>query len=289
MARINLAAAWLMLVVAELLAAQEGLAYQIIRDDFRHKQSSGSREEMLAEIRKGATLLGTGAMYAIGAGNGLSEAVTIETEPGLMISGTLFHGRSPGRKPAVLLVDGPPALAEELARNGNVILSLTPRGLPAGQTRRLLGDWLTNTRALMIGRDLAGMRAGDIIRGIDQLASRTDVDATSIYAAARGVQGVWLLMAAAIDPRIRRIWLDRTPYSLRTALDNPLSRDLHDAVVPGFALRWDLQDLVKAVAPREVIWSDPTDWMQEVQPHLEGYLYRTHEETDERFLKELLK
>jgi NitT/TauT family transport system permease protein len=30
-ARINLAAAWLMLVVAELLAAQEGLAFQIIR------------------------------------------------------------------------------------------------------------------------------------------------------------------------------------------------------------------------------------------------------------------
>ena len=30
-ARINLAAAWLMLVVAELLAAQEGLAFQIVR------------------------------------------------------------------------------------------------------------------------------------------------------------------------------------------------------------------------------------------------------------------
>ena len=30
-ARINLAAAWLMLVVAELLAAQEGLAYRIVR------------------------------------------------------------------------------------------------------------------------------------------------------------------------------------------------------------------------------------------------------------------
>jgi NitT/TauT family transport system permease protein len=30
-ARVNLAAAWLMLVVAELLAAQEGLAYQIVR------------------------------------------------------------------------------------------------------------------------------------------------------------------------------------------------------------------------------------------------------------------
>ncbi len=30
-ARINLAAAWLMLVVAELLAAQEGLAFEIIQ------------------------------------------------------------------------------------------------------------------------------------------------------------------------------------------------------------------------------------------------------------------
>jgi hypothetical protein len=206
-----------------------------------------------------------------------------------MISGTLFHRLGSGRKPAVLLVDGTPALAEELARDGNVVLSLTPRGLPAGQTRRLLGDWLTNTRALMIGRDLAGMRAGDIIRGVDLLASRSDVDANSIYAVARGVQGVWLLMAAAIDPRISRIWLDRTPYSLRTALDNPLSRDLHDAVIPGFALRWDLQDLVKATAPREIIWSDPTDWMQEVQPHLEGYLYRTHQEPDDRFVKQLMK
>jgi hypothetical protein len=206
-----------------------------------------------------------------------------------MISGALSYGHSSGRKPAVLLVDGPPALAEELARNGNVVLSLEPRGLPAGQTRGLLGDWLANTRALMIGRDLVGMRVGDIIRGVDQLAARADVDTKSIYAAAHGVQGVWLLMAAAIDPRIHRVWLDRTPYSLRTALDNPLSRDLHDAIIPGFALRWDLQDLVKAIAPREVIWSDPTDWMQQVQPHLGGSLYRTHEEADERFVKELLK
>ena len=261
--------------------------YEVIREDFRRKQSSGSREEMLAEIRKEATLPGTGSMFAVG--NEFSENVAIETEPGVTISGTFFHGRGSGRKPAVLLVDGPAARAEELARNGDVVLSLAPRGHPAGQTRRLLGDWLTNTRALMIGRDLAGMRAGDIIRGVDQLASRADVDANSICAAAQGVQGVWLLMAAAIDPRIHRIWLDNTPYSLRTALDNPLSRDLHDAIIPGFALRWDLQDLVKAIAPRQVIWSDPTDWMQEVQPHLDGYLYRTHEEADERFVKELLK
>jgi cephalosporin-C deacetylase-like acetyl esterase len=263
--------------------------YEIIREDFRRKQSAGSREEMLAEIRKGATLPGTGAVFAIGNGNGLSEQISVETEPGLMISGTLFRRLSPGRKPAVLLVDGPPALAAKLADDGNVVLSLTPRASPSAHQRDLIGDWLTNTRALMIGRHLAGMRAGDIIRGIDLLTSRSEVDTTSIHAAARGVQGVWLLMAAAIDPRISRIWLDGTPYSLRTALDNPLSRDLHDAVIPGFALRWDLSDLVAAISPRTVIWSDPTDWMQAVQPHLPGYLYRTHEESDDRFVKELMR
>ena len=42
-ARINLAAAWLMLVVAEILAAQEGLAYQIIRS-----QRSRSVDKMFA-------------------------------------------------------------------------------------------------------------------------------------------------------------------------------------------------------------------------------------------------
>ena len=42
-ARINLAAAWLMLVVAEILAAQEGLAFQIIRS-----QRSRSVDKMFA-------------------------------------------------------------------------------------------------------------------------------------------------------------------------------------------------------------------------------------------------
>jgi hypothetical protein len=139
----------------------------------------------------------------------------------------------------------------------------------------------------MIGRNLAGMRAGDIIRGVDLLASRPDVDASAIRGVAHGVSGVWLLLAAAIDPRLGRIWLDHTPYSLKTALDNPLSRDLHDAEIPGFALRWDFSDLVAAIAPRAVIWSDPSDWMQVVRPRLSGYEYRYFEEPDARFLKQL--
>ena len=83
----------------------------------------------------------------------------------------------------------------------------------------------------------------------------------SIRAAARGVKGIWLLLAAAADPRIGKVWLDRTPYSLRAALENSMNTDLFDAVIPGFALHWDLDDLMKAMGNRPVLWTDPANWM----------------------------
>jgi hypothetical protein len=87
------------------------------------------------------------------------------------------------------------------------------------------------------------------------------------------VKGVWLLLAAAVDPRIGKVWLDRTPYSLRAALENTLNTDSFDAVIPGFALHWDLEDLTKAMgmlnrfaAPGKppVLWTDPANWMNRI-------------------------
>ncbi|HEY7616787.1 MAG TPA: hypothetical protein VH744_08290, partial [Terriglobales bacterium] len=80
-------------------------------------------------------------------------------------------------------------------------------------------------------------------------------------AAGQGVKGIWLLMAAAVDPRVRKLWLDRTPHSLLEALQNTLNTSLSDAVIPGFALHWDLEDLVRAMGDRRVLWTDPTNWM----------------------------
>lgn len=266
--------------------------YEIIRESFRKKQSERGTSEMLADIRKWAALPGSAASRVLMQTKGAdfnTEVLAIESEPGLEISAMLYTPRAAGRKPAVLLIDESSALAHRMAEAGDVVLSLSPRGVPAGNSRALIGDWLTNTRAMLIGRDLAGMRTGDIICGVDLLAARPDVNAEAIRGAARGVEGTWLLMAAALDPRISRIWLDRTPYSLRAALDNPLSRDLHDAIVPDFALHWDFADLVRAVAPRTVIWSDPTDWMRAVVPHLSGYTYRNLDEPDDRFIDQLLQ
>ncbi len=199
----------------------------------------------------------------------VTERVTIETEPGLEINGTFYIPRSPGRKGAVLVVStgGNTSLAMGFARAGRIVLELKPRGPATNRdSRPLIGEWINNTRAWLIGRNLPAMRAYDISRGVDALAARNDVDPASIAAVAHGVSGIWLLMSAALDTRIDKIWLDRAPYSFGPAFENPIHTNLHDAVIPGFALRWDIQDLAGLMGQRRIFWSDPTDWMGRVVP-----------------------
>ena len=96
-------------------------------------------------------------------------------------------------------------------------------------------------------------------------------------------------MAAALDPRIGKIWLQATPHSLRAALDSPINRNLHDAMIPGFALKWDLVDLRHTLGSRPVIWTDPTDWMGAIVPNVEGCLYKTFEEPEDRYWEMLTR
>jgi hypothetical protein len=217
----------------------------------------------------------------------------LETEPGIELNARLLVPRGAGRRPGLIVVEteaAPSTLATDAVRQGAVVLALAPRGLPRSDDRRPFGgDYLANTRAFLVGLNLPGMRAYDIRRGVDFLASRHDVDAGAIRAVARGEAGIWLLLAAAVDPRMQRIWLDRTPHSLRAALDAPLNRNLHMAVIPGFCLKWDLADLVSAVQPRIVLWTDPTNWMGVVTPVTGNSRYRYLSEGDGPFLDEMLR
>ena len=141
------------------------------------------------------------------------------------------------------------------------------------------------------------MRAHDILRGIDLLAAHSDVEPSSIRAAARGVKGIWLLLAAAVDTRIGKVWLDRTPHSLRAALENSMNTDLFDAVIPGFALHWDLDDLIMAMETRPVLWTDPANWMGHPVPLVSTFQYRyvlgdmtdVHDAQDNAYIQELIR
>src|SRR5262245_42670012 len=272
--------------------------YQHILEDYRKIKRQGSAQELMAEIRKLIPASESKPLALKSLAESADELITteriaIETEPGLEIAGTLYIPRTPGRKGAVLVVGGgrTTSLARNFAKAGRIALELTPRG-PAttGDSQRpFVGEWITNTRAWLIGRNLPAMRAYDITRGVDALAARNDVDQSSITAVAQGVSGVWLLMAAAVDVRIIRVWLDRTPHSFEPAFENPIHTNLHDAVIPGFALRWDIQELAGLMGRRRVFWTEPTDWMGRVVPLGPKYRYRYFEERDDALIEELLK
>jgi cephalosporin-C deacetylase-like acetyl esterase len=270
----------------------------VLREEYRNRKAAGTPTEMMAALAAWSPAppkepANTRVLSETRTGALITQQLSVETEHGLELDATLIVPRSPGRKPGVLVVEtaaAPSAVAMEIARTGAVVLALNPRGKPApNESNRLIGDWAANTRAWLIGRNMPGLRAFDIRCGIDLLASRADVDPARVKATAQGAAGVSLLIAAALDERIKAIWLDRTPWSLRAALDNPVHRDLHDAVLPGFALRWDLSDMVKAIEPRRVVWSDPSDWMGAVQPLGAKYLYRTFESGDGAFIEALLR
>jgi len=285
--------------------------YQLILDEFRARKRQGTIAELLAELRK-LNIPSDGASPEARVSNesngpeGRRLRVQFESEPELEIGGKLYLPGSRGRKPAVLLVadktsnywiPSTDALAERISKTGRVVLALEVRDAPGEGERPFVGNWLTNSRANQIGRNLPAMRAHDILRGVDLLAARQDVDPASIRAVARGVKGIWLLLAAAVDTRIAKIWLDRTPPSLRAALENPMNTDLFDAAIPGFALHWDLADLTKAMADRPVLWTDPSNWMGHPVALAAPFRYRyvigdttdLHDDQDNAFIHEFIR
>jgi dienelactone hydrolase len=262
--------------------------YQLLLEDLQKRQTPQSTADLFSELKRlhiptDRSAPHVRALRTIGGAAGTEQHLEIESEPGVWLDATLYRPRSSGRKPAVVIVNdreklngvSPLELAAKMAARDQVVLVLEPRTSKLKNVEGpFTGDWISDLQADLIGRNLPAMRARDILRGVDFLCSRSDVDPGSIRGVARGVAGVWLLLAAASDSRLDSIWLDRTPASLRSALDNSMTIDLSDAVIPEFMLHWDLQDLVKALAPRPVLWTDPTNWRQRVVALGSPYRYR---------------
>jgi cephalosporin-C deacetylase-like acetyl esterase len=243
--------------------------FDVIRERYDRSVQQSSADDLRQYVSK---LVNHHAPSGVHMRNGTAS---IDVDDDLSIEANVFPGHA--RSSGVLIV-GHSKQNEELARKlaaaGETAMVLAPRGTPEPATQRLSGDWITNMRAMLIGRNLPAMRAHDILCGVDVLSGLPTVDPSRIRVIASDTAGVWALLAAAADHRISRVELDRTPYSLRKALDSPLSRNLHDAVIPGFVERWDLSDLVTVIGRERVTWRDPTDWMRNVAA-LPGFEYST--------------
>jgi cephalosporin-C deacetylase-like acetyl esterase len=283
--------------------------HQIIRDEF----SATRQPRTVGALRSELNRLGVPSKGGAPAVKSVEqsdrpeyriEQIRFASEPGAAIGAKLYVPKTTGRKSAVIIIEetrlpvplfvqrsqSTTALAEAMVRAGRIVLELEPRNSPdANEGRPFLGNWVTNERAELVGRNLAAMRAHDILVAVDVLAARPDVDPAAIRGYARGVKGFWLLLAAAVDPRMNKIWLDRTPVSMRTAFENPLASFLFDAMIPSFARHWDFSDLVSAIGESRVLWTDPANWMNQVVPAGPNYRYRLVGDGDAPFFEEFFR
>lgn len=198
------------------------------------------------------------------------EKLTYESESGILIPSLVFVPEGGGaRKPAMIYVHGRGKSAaaaaggeiEQFVKAGLIVLAIDLRGL--GETRSLsdengsdfpvyFGDFESAMTALHIGRPLVGMRMTDVLRGIDLLTARADVEPTKIYGFGKEAGAIPLLHAAAMDDRIGKIALEGMLASYQTIIQQRIHRQVFEQVIPGVLRLYDLPDVVAALAPRPV-------------------------------------
>lgn len=196
------------------------------------------------------------------------EEVEFHAEPGIAIPATVH---SPVRKkqiePVLWVDESGPGGVPNLP--GRTVIAIGVRGLPrtapapvspTAQPRNayafLFGlDSAHAYACWYMNRNLLAMRVLDVIRAVDFTGAR------SVQAIGRGAGAVWVLLAAALDPRISSIVCEGGLLSYRAlALAD---RYQHGAAifVPGILNHFDLPDVAAAIRPRRVTIVAPVDAM----------------------------
>ncbi len=146
---------------------------------------------------------------------------------------------------------------EELVRGGAVVLAIDLRG--RGETREeaervwdIFGHFESAMTALLVGRTLVGLRAQDVIRAVDALAARRDIEMESLSAFGKGDAAVVLLHAAALDDRIKSVTLEEMLASYESVAEWKIHHRVFESIVPAALANYDLPDLAASLAPRRL-------------------------------------
>lgn len=167
---------------------------------------------------------------------------------------------------------------EKLVKKGYIVAAADLLGY--GEIKRTAGREQTDGyTAVLIGRSMVGIQAGDIVRVTNYLKNMTSVDAKKIEAIAFSATCLPLLHAAAFDSSISRVTLISPLISYRNVVMNrlykigntkrptgnywhPVEVDFNWGV-PAALTAYDLPDLIGAVAPRKVVIADIRNSMLE--------------------------
>jgi len=172
----------------------------------------------------------------------------------------------------------PGGAIEKLVKMGYVVAAADVLGI--GETTNTAARGYTDGyTAVMIGRSMVGIRAGDIIRVVNYLKNQNDVNPQKISAIAFNETCLALIHAAAFDSSINNISLIGSLISYQSVAMNRFSKIgitkrpngnyWHPIEVDftwGIAsvlTAYDLPDLIGCIAPRKVVLAEPTDQMLE--------------------------
>ena len=238
----------------------------------------GSKEECLDEVRRLAGIRPIADKpVAKSAGSVQRDEYTIEKlrierdgEPPL--PGLLFlPDERDGQLAAVLYVDGrgkhvgaePGGAIQTLVNQGHAVLAIDMRGsgetTPA-TTRHFRGNEFPLTYlGIHLGRPLPGQRAEDVLAALEVLLEREEVDPEQVRLVGIERGGPVALHAAALEPRFTEVAIEEAIESWIDVVATPLARGQLEQIVPGALERYDLPDLVRAIAPRPVQVRRPVD------------------------------
>lgn len=211
------------------------------------------------------------------------EKLEFLSEPGIYIS-TWVYKPNAGLKNrrAILYVsdtgrieDGMEfGLLEQLTLQGQCVVAVDVRGIGAtrpphvgdehGEFRQVdNADCAMTYMMWEIDQDLFGMRVLDVIRSIDYLLSRPDVDPSGVRLIGRGAGALWSLYAAALDTRVKVLVAHNglLSYHALTGVDRYLTQS--SLFIRDVFTRFDLPQVAAAVAWRPLAVLSPLGPMKE--------------------------
>ncbi len=189
-----------------------------------------------------------------------------ETEPGILVPGTLTSQRKASKK-LLLVVNGnelePSDRAKQLSRIGKLVkagidvLVLDLRGMGKSSPKRKRGlakyfgsEWQESFLALHLGRPLLGQRVYDLLSVAEWATKAGKYKDLSLLGIASG--GPIVLHAGALDSRFGKITVEESVASWSKVVKTPVSYNQLANVVPGALEFYDLPDLSRLIEPREL-------------------------------------
>jgi cephalosporin-C deacetylase-like acetyl esterase len=206
------------------------------------------------------------------------EEIQFESESGIRIVGWFVAPQDGAAKhPCVLYISdadadeavGEPGSFDDVLRHGHAVCAIAlrgtglstprpPRGGPVFYQQMNLQERFAWAN-LVLGNSVIRQRVWDIVRTLDYLASRSDVDASQIRVIGQEGAGLAALMAAVLDTRVRSILLTRTVVSYMSVVQSTDYSLPLDWFVPGILRHFDVPDLSAAVYPRPAWIVDAVD------------------------------